>query len=161
MDASPTQPVVEHPVSPSPTQAPLPDLSTRPRTRNRTPISDSESDPVTGYVLASGRYKCSDPECTGLRFGRQADFKRHFNNAHADRVLEFFCPETGCERSRNPSKRSKGRSFKGRKDKMEEHLQTVHYNRSKKRRMSSETLSEDEDDTEEAKQPQSKLPRRS
>ena len=67
----------------------------------------------------------------------------------------------GCERSRKPSKKSKGRSFKGRKDKMEEHVQTVHHKLSKKRGRSSETDVEDDDEeeTEEAEQPQSKTQR--
>ncbi|KAJ4992519.1 hypothetical protein SVAN01_01902 [Stagonosporopsis vannaccii] len=153
-------PGVEQPVSSASLQAPPLDQPTN-KARKPTPPSDSESDEVTGYVLASGRYKCSDPECRDLRFGRQADFRRHFINAHADRVIEHFCPITGCERSRKPEKRSKGRSFKARKDKMEEHLQTVHYKSSKKRRVSSATLSVDDEDAEEAEQQQPKMRRRS
>ena len=102
---------------------------------------------MTGYVLASGKYKCSDPKCADLRFGRQADFKRHHTNAHADKIIEFFCPILGCDRSRNPLKQSKGRSFKGRKDKMEEHVQNVHRKlRKKKARAIGPSDAESEED---------------
>lgn len=153
-------PVVEHPSGLAPTQVTPPEQQTKARARKHTPLSDSDSDEVTGLVLASGRYKCTDPECQGLRFGRYADFKRHYTNVHAGKIIEYFCPKLGCERSRNPAKKSKGRSFKGRKDKMEEHFNTVHYKRSKKRRMSSETPPEDEEDAEEEQQ-QPKMRRRS
>ena len=107
--------------------SPVPAKPSSRRRRKQTTPSDSESERVTGYVLASGKFKCSDSECAGLRFGRQADFRRHFTNAHAAKILEFFCPVRGCDRSKHPFTKSKGRSFKGRKDKMEEHIQNVHY----------------------------------
>ncbi|KAF2631793.1 hypothetical protein BU25DRAFT_418545 [Macroventuria anomochaeta] len=133
------------------------------RHRKRTPPSDSESERITGHVLASGKFQCSDPGCEDLRFGRQADFRRHYTNVHADKIIEYFCPVSGCERSRKPSKKSKGRSFNGRKDKMEEHLQTVHHKLNKKRRRSPETEieeeEEEEEDAEEAEQPQAKTQR--
>ncbi len=131
------------------------------RARQDSPPSDSESEQVTGHVLASGQFKCSDKSCEKLRFGRQADFKRHYANAHAEKIIEFFCPISGCERSSNPSKKSRGRSFKGRKDKMEEHVQAVHRKLSKKRGRLSETESEDDEDTEDVEQPQPKARRQS
>lgn len=129
---------------------------TKRRTRKRTPPSDSDSEQVHAYVLASGKFKCSDPECEDLRFGRQADFKRHFTNTHADRVLEFFCPIRGCERSKNPVKRSKGRSFGGRKDKMQEHVQTVHHKLSTKRKLHDSATEEEDEDADEADESQPK-----
>ncbi|KAH6643913.1 hypothetical protein C7974DRAFT_9592 [Boeremia exigua] len=127
-----------------------PDQPVKRRSRKCSPPSDSESEQITGHVLASGKFKCSDPGCDDLRFGRQADFRRHHTNVHADRILEFFCPMSGCERSKKPARKGKGRSFKGRKDKMEEHVQTVHHKLSKKRERSSETESdEDSIETEE------------
>ncbi|KAF2845417.1 hypothetical protein T440DRAFT_276682 [Plenodomus tracheiphilus IPT5] len=88
---------------------------------------EEPSDCIIGHVTLSGKFMCSHTDCDDLRFGRQADFKRHYENVHAKMVVEYFCPKTGCVRSRNPvGKTSKGRSFKGRKDKMEEHVRTVH-----------------------------------
>lgn len=123
---------------------------------------DTESEIVTGYVLASGKFKCSDPKCAGLRFGRQADFRRHHINTHDLEKKEYFCTVAGCERSKVPSKKSKGRSFGARKDKMEEHMQTMHKKERKKRGRSSET--EIEEDCEECEydddeEPQAKIQR--
>lgn len=134
------------------------------RRRKQTTPSDSESERVTGYFLASGKFKCSDPDCVGLRFGRQADFRRHFTNAHAAKILEFFCPVRGCERSKHPSKKSKGRSFGGRKDKMKEHVQNVHYklssrNRGKLLETDSDVDEEYNDDDDNDLQSQSKTQR--
>lgn len=129
------------------------------RRRKQTPLSDSESEKITGHVLASGRFKCSDSQCEDLRFGRQADFRRHYTNVHAHQVIEYFCPIAGCERSREPSKKSKGRSFNGRKDKMQEHVETVHHKLRKRKRSSSVEVGEEDDDTEEAEQPQAKTQR--
>ncbi|KAJ8111363.1 hypothetical protein OPT61_g6025 [Boeremia exigua] len=152
---------VEAAVNSIPVQSPLLEQRKKRRPRQRSPPSNSESEHVTGHVLASGQFKCSDPDCDELRFGRQADFKRHFVNAHADKIIEFFCPVQGCERSSKPAKKSKGRSFKGRKDKMEEHVQAVHNKASKKRGRSYESESEGGEDTEDAEQPLSKARRQS
>ncbi|KAF3051310.1 hypothetical protein E8E11_004441 [Didymella keratinophila] len=103
-------------------------------TRKRTPPSDPESERVTGHVLASGHFMCAKLECADLRFGRQADFRRHHTNVHAKIKKEYFCTFSGCARSKTPSNKSKGRSFGNRKDKMEEHVQTVHHQGSKKRK---------------------------
>lgn len=153
-------PVDEHATSSTTIHASPSNQHKKRRVRKRTP-SDSESEQITGHVLASGKFKCSDPECSDLRFGRQADFRRHHVNVHAEKILEFFCPVQGCERSRYPSEKSKGRSFKGRRDKMEEHVQTVHHKLSKKRKIyeSEEEEEEDDDDTEEVGEPQTKTRR--
>jgi hypothetical protein len=132
------------------------------RRRKQTPSSDSELEKITGHVLASGKFQCSDTQCEDLRFGRQADFRRHYINVHADKIIEYFCPIAGCERSRKPSKKSKGRSFNGRKDKMREHVETVHHELNRKRKRSSSVeVDEEDDDTEEAEQPQAKTRRHS
>lgn len=144
--------------------SPVPAEPSNRRRRKQTPPSDSESEHVTGYVLASGKFKCSDSECAGLRFGRQADFRRHFTNAHAAKILEFFCPVRGCERSKNPLKKSRGRSFGGRKDKMKEHVQNMHYKLSSRKRgrlleTDSDVDDEENGDDEDELQPQSKTQR--
>ncbi|KAF3035111.1 hypothetical protein E8E12_004764 [Didymella heteroderae] len=132
------------------------------RRRKQTPPSDSESERITGHVLASGKFQCSGPQCEDLRFGRQADFRRHYTNVHADQIIEYFCPVAGCERSRKPAKKSKGRSFNGRKDKMQEHVEIVHHKLNKKRRRSpSAEFDEEDDDTKEAEQPRAKTLRHS
>ncbi|UPX16282.1 uncharacterized protein EKO05_0006691 [Ascochyta rabiei] len=91
--------------------------------------SDSEGR-ITGCILASGKFKCSEKTCSDLFFGRQADWKRHHITVHASKAKEYFCSHLGCGRSKKPSDKSKGRSFGSRKDKMEEHMQVVHMNRS-------------------------------
>jgi hypothetical protein len=144
--------------------SPVPAKPSNRRRRKQNTPSDSESDRVTGHVLASGKFKCSDPDCADLRFGRQADFKRHFTNAHAAKILEFFCPVPGCERSKHPTKKSKGRSFGGRKDKMKEHVQNVHHKLSSKKRVrlleTDSDVDEEENDTDDDNlQPQSKTQR--
>ncbi|KAJ4991285.1 hypothetical protein SVAN01_03183 [Stagonosporopsis vannaccii] len=95
---------------------------------------------VTGIILASGNLLCPGVVCSGLQFDRLADWRRHYANVHVHSAeVDFFCPVTGCNRSRNPGNRTKGRSFKGRRDKMEEHVQIVHQNWSKVRARSSKT----------------------
>lgn len=143
-------------------QSPPPAKHPRRRRRACTTSSDSEGEVITGHVLASGRFKCSDPQCDGLRFGRQADFRRHHINVHALERKEYFCTVSGCDRSKRPSKKSKGRSFGARKDKMLEHVHTVHVKESKeskKRKKSSgtEIEEEEEDDDFEGVEPRSKI----
>lgn len=129
-------------------QSPSPESQQKRRRRLQTPTSDSESEVITGHVLASGKFKCSKLECADLRFGRQADFRRHHNNVHALKKTEYFCTVNGCDRSKRPSKKGKGRSFGIRRDKMEEHVQTVHFKESKKRKRSLEPEAEDEEDSD-------------
>ncbi|CAO2654362.1 Nn.00g110950.m01.CDS01 [Neocucurbitaria sp. VM-36] len=119
------------------------------RRRRRSSLSpDGASDPVIGQVTRLGKFRCLDSGCDDLTFGRQADFKRHYENVHAPRKIEYFCPEEGCSRSRNPANgKSKGRSFNSRKDKMEEHVRTVHQKECKKRKQVQEVQEEDEGDS--------------
>jgi hypothetical protein len=56
--------------------------------------------------------------------------------------MEYYCPQEGCLRSRNASGGKKGRSFKGRKDKMREHLTTVHGKEGKAAKRKRSRLSE-------------------
>lgn len=116
----------------------------------RDPPSDSGSDRISGHVLASGKFMCADLECDDLRFGRQADLKRHLANFHGVEKTEYFCTVEGCDRSRRPSGKSKGRSFGAKKDKMEEHVQAVHSKRSRReRRLHLVEDSEDDEQEEE------------
>ncbi|KAF1940740.1 hypothetical protein EJ02DRAFT_455791 [Clathrospora elynae] len=110
-----------------------------PRRRHISLSSSAAPDPIIGQVTLAGKFKCLSPSCSSdqLTFSRQADFKRHYENVHAGRVVEHFCPEEGCSRSRRPAGgKSKGRSFKGRMDKMKEHLRTVHEKGEKERKRS-------------------------
>lgn len=76
--------------------------------------------------------------------------------------VEYFCTWKGCDRSKRPSKKGKGRSFGLRRDKMEEHVRTVHEKVDKRKRHAPSTEDDEEDeDTEEADQPQSKMQRSS
>lgn len=130
------------------------------RRRHHTSASDSEPETVTGHVLASGKFKCSDPECNDLKFGRQADFRRHYINVHAAKKEEFFCTYKGCDRSKRPSKKGKGRSFGSRRDKMEEHVRTVHEKVDKRKRDDLSTEDEVDDvDTEDVDRLQRKTQR--
>ena len=109
------------------------------RRRRRTSNSpSSRTDPIIGQVTLAGKFKCLNEACLDdgddLTFNRHADFKRHHENIHARRSIEYFCPESGCVRSRNPVGGKKGRGFRGRKDKMNEHHKAVHHKEGKKRK---------------------------
>ncbi|KAH6851458.1 hypothetical protein BKA58DRAFT_69045 [Alternaria rosae] len=113
------------------------------RRRRRTSGSpSSHTDPIIGQVTLAGKFKCLNEACLDdsddLTFNRHADFKRHHDNIHARRSIEYFCPESGCARSRNPVGGKKGRGFRGRKDKMNEHHKAVHHKEGKKRKKSEE-----------------------
>ncbi|KAF1931510.1 uncharacterized protein M421DRAFT_313876 [Didymella exigua CBS 183.55] len=153
-----TQPV-SSPANPR-KPSPLP----KKRRRHHTSTSDSEPEVITGHVLANGKLKCSDPECSVLKFGRPADFRRHYKMVHETKKIEYFCTWKGCDRSKRPFKKGKGRSFGSRRDKMEEHVRTVHQRVDKRKRQQpgteDEEDEEDDDDTEGTEQPQSKTQRR-
>ncbi|KAH7394375.1 hypothetical protein BKA66DRAFT_400147, partial [Pyrenochaeta sp. MPI-SDFR-AT-0127] len=77
-----------------------------------------------GTILSNGvsrheKYKCYQPACSGLTFGRLAELKRHHATRHER--PKFFCPVDGCERSL----KNGGRGFP-RKDKMVDHLERKH-----------------------------------
>lgn len=88
--------------------------------------TESESDMIVAHFLASGRFKCADLMCEELRFGRQADLRRHLQNVHGSYKREYFCVVAGCDRSKKPSKGGKGHGFGFRKDKFDEHIRTIH-----------------------------------
>ncbi|KAF1848356.1 uncharacterized protein K460DRAFT_353344 [Cucurbitaria berberidis CBS 394.84] len=118
------------------------------RRRRASPSPDIPSDPVIGQVTRLGKFKCLHAGCDDLTFGRQADFKRHYENVHAPRKLEYFCPTEGCSRSKKPANgKSKGRSFNNRKDKMEEHVRTVHHKEGKKRKQIEAVEDDDEENS--------------
>ncbi|KAL1643984.1 hypothetical protein SLS61_009012 [Didymella pomorum] len=133
------------------------------RRRHHTSASDSEPEIITGHVLSNGKFKCSDPGCSDLKFGRQADFRRHYTNVHEAMKVEYFCTWKGCDRSKRPFKKGKGRSFGLRKDKMEEHVRTVHERVDKRKGHATSTDEEDDedddDDIEEADQQRKKTQR--
>ncbi|EAT89993.1 hypothetical protein SNOG_03262 [Parastagonospora nodorum SN15] len=118
----------------------------RKRRRPSTLSPTSPSDPVVGHVTAAGKFRCSDTTCADLSFGRQADFRRHYEHAHAAKKMEYFCTVDGCARSQRPAGggRSKGRSFGSREDKMREHVRTVHEKGVGKRRKVDEEDGESE-----------------
>lgn len=131
--------------SPSPQSSRSPTLSspTSPphanrRRRHKSDPPTNRTDPIIGQVTLSGKFKCLKETCLNngedMTFNRHADFKRHYDNTHAGRCVEYFCQEPGCPRSRNPEGGKKGRGFKGRKDKRNEHYKAVHQKESKKRK---------------------------
>lgn len=65
-------------------------------------------------------FKCRMDECSGT-YARWADFKRHYDGAHAVERPEYWCPDPHCERSQEFG----GAPFP-RKDKMMDHAQSVH-----------------------------------
>ncbi|KAH7410341.1 hypothetical protein DE146DRAFT_347940 [Phaeosphaeria sp. MPI-PUGE-AT-0046c] len=104
-----------------------PILSTpKKRQRPSNHLTDENSDPVVGHVTLTGKFKCLNAKCHDVSFGRQADFRRHYEHNHAAKRMEYYCIVNGCQRSRKPSGRSKGRGFGAREDKMKEHFRTVH-----------------------------------
>ena len=143
INANPSPPnnIYSPPQSPPPS-SPLPSLH-RKRRRMTPPSRSSSSETITGHVLSSGKFKCSHPDCADEHFNRHADFRRHYSAFHEARPIQYFCSVSGCLRSREPSGRSKGRSFGPRKDKMEEHMRTVHHKGIKKKKYS--TDDEDEE----------------
>jgi hypothetical protein len=134
-----TLPIVCLPVSSqvyrSPSHPPLsPLLPVQKRRRRRPELSlDEYADPIIGHVTSSGKFKCFDANCSDITFGRQADFRRHYDHTHISKKVEYFCTVDGCTRSRKPEGKSKGRSFGAREDKMREHVRTVHRSGKRKR----------------------------
>jgi hypothetical protein len=104
------------------------------RRRHSSLPDDEQPDPIIGFVTSSGKFKCFDPNCQDISFGRQADFRRHYDHTHVSMKVEFYCTFDGCTRSRKPAGKSKGRSFGTREDKMKEHERTVHMKSSRLKR---------------------------
>ncbi|KAH7080808.1 hypothetical protein FB567DRAFT_595144 [Paraphoma chrysanthemicola] len=135
------------PPSPShPSLSPSPPRTTHKRRRRPSLVSNasSTSDPIIGSVTKTGKFLCSRPTCTEVSFARQADFRRHWENAHAKGKLEYFCQYPGCARSKKPAGKAKGKSFGAREDKMREHMRTVHYKERKKGGFTRDAGEEDE-----------------
>ncbi|KAF2687649.1 hypothetical protein K458DRAFT_238101, partial [Lentithecium fluviatile CBS 122367] len=92
-----------------------------------------DEEPI-GHVLADkSKFKCSKPDCKELTFGRLADLRRHFDQNHSVQREEYFCRQSGCTRSHNPTG-GRGRSFGARKDKRDEHERNRHKRTSPKTR---------------------------
>lgn len=83
-------------------------------------------DSTIGTVDKDGNLRCLVASCYDMGFARQADFRRHYENAHMSSKLECFCPMGGCPSSRKPTGAIEGKSFGARQDKMTEHFLMVH-----------------------------------
>jgi hypothetical protein len=85
--------------------------------------SDEQDDAevIIGSLLKSGRIKCTSRRCVRRSFGRQAELRRHYHGAHAPVKLTHWCPVPLCERSSGAG----GRPFH-RKDKLRDHVRTMH-----------------------------------
>lgn len=105
-------------------------LSTLIEDSRELPWGQSVNGPVfnhfIGQVSANGQFVCLYPSCSELSFGRQADFRRHYEHTHVVGKLEYYCPVDGCQRSRKPRGKRTGLSFGDREDKMREHFRVVH-----------------------------------
>jgi hypothetical protein len=102
-------------------------------------------------MTVSGKFKCFvDAACSDLSFGRQADFRRHYehHHVHHHRKVIYFCPIDTCLRSQKGGGGKKGKSFGTREDKMREHVRTVHEKRGKKAKVEME-VEEDGENSEE------------
>lgn len=64
-------------------------------------------------------YNCT--ECDGRSYGRTYDFERHYRADHAPERIAFWCPVSGCTRSRG----SGNKPFR-RKDLMTKHRRNMH-----------------------------------
>jgi hypothetical protein len=87
---------------------------------------DLPDNSTIGTIDKDGKIGCLAGPCRNISFARQADFRRHYEKAHMPAKLEYFCPNEGCPRSREPTGAIKGKSFGAREDRMIEHFQTVH-----------------------------------
>ncbi|KAF2876580.1 hypothetical protein BDV95DRAFT_483371 [Massariosphaeria phaeospora] len=86
----------------------------------------SEPEHVIGFVLLDKKkFRCAKDECKDLTYGRLADLRRHYDQAHSRNRAQYFCPYPRCSRSHAPGG-GRGRSFGTRKDKRDEHVKNVH-----------------------------------
>lgn len=111
------------------------------RRRSSNLSTDDQADPVIGHVTLSGKFKCLSTNCDDVSFGRQADFRRHYEHNHVAQRVEYYCIVDGCQRSRKPFGKSKGRGFGAREDKMKEHVRTVHGQGKKNNKISTHDIS--------------------
>jgi hypothetical protein len=106
------------PISPSTTVP----AAKKPR---RTQGSHTNNEPI-GYVYVDkSKFKCNEPDCKDLTFGRMADLRRHYEQTHSKNRVQYYCSVSGCQRS-HASTSGRGRSFGTRKDKRDEHERNVH-----------------------------------
>ncbi|KAH7382286.1 hypothetical protein BKA66DRAFT_464179 [Pyrenochaeta sp. MPI-SDFR-AT-0127] len=66
-------------------------------------------------------FRCGAHGCLKKKYGRWADFTRHYEAEHAENRVPFWCPVPNCERSEGRG----GDSFK-RKDKLQSHMRKDH-----------------------------------
>jgi hypothetical protein len=81
---------------------------------------------MIGSMYAAGSpdsyiFKCHDPKCASLSFKRWYDFKRNYNGSHAAAPTVYWCDFEGCPRSRGVGDRPFTR-----KDKVKDHVDSVH-----------------------------------
>jgi hypothetical protein len=86
----------------------------------------NDSNVMIGSMYSTGSpdsyiFKCHDPKCANLTFGRSYEMKRHYNGAHATAPTIYWCEVEGCPRS----KVAGDRPFP-RKDKVKDHFESVH-----------------------------------
>jgi hypothetical protein len=65
---------------------------------------------------------CDMPPCSGRIFGRSTDLERHKDSIHGCDQCVFWCPGPDCHRSQTVGEKP----YKGRKDKLYEHIKRVH-----------------------------------
>lgn len=87
---------------------------------------DPVPEQIIGQFTITGKFICLSSQCSAISFGRQADFRRHYERTHNADKFEYYCPLDGCQRSMQPSGRRKSLSFGIREDKMREHVRIVH-----------------------------------
>jgi hypothetical protein len=69
---------------------PFHSVGTLPRRRPDRSPGSYHSNQVIGQVTVAGKFRCLGHSCTDLTFGRQADFRRHYENNHAPRSMGFL-----------------------------------------------------------------------
>ncbi|KAH8701331.1 hypothetical protein GQ44DRAFT_785153 [Phaeosphaeriaceae sp. PMI808] len=87
-------PTPPHHISPNHSPTP-PTLAPKRRRRPTPPTPLSPPSPIIGNVTSSGKFCCVSSECADITFGRQADFRRHYDNVHAVKKKEYFCNVDG------------------------------------------------------------------
>lgn len=70
-------------------------------------------------------FQCCNPTCGGITFGRWPDFTRHYNGIHATSPKVYWCAVEGCPRSEIV-----GDDPFTRKDKLKDHVKSMHRGRS-------------------------------
>jgi hypothetical protein len=115
-------PDVQESTSASLAPLPHPDFSTLPLPHDQPKSSNT----MIGCMYSTDSpdshiFKCHDPKCASLTFGRWYDFKRHYNGAHAAAPTVYWCDSEGCPRSKGVGDRPFTR-----KDKVKDHFESMH-----------------------------------